>query len=293
MVFKPAPDRSRWEGLLALFWLVVLDLICLGLLLTRPIDWIGYGLVWVLVLSMPLLAHLAYRTWGAWNLEYWINRDALRIRWADTVETIPLAAIRAVHTGGEASQGRNWRAWPGPHVRSSTDRPDLRMVHYATRPPAECLWVETETAVFAISPRHPRRFIQALEEYRRLGPAHQLAPGRTRLWPVPAHLWRQPGVRPLLLSGLVGGLVLLGVFMVSYPALPERMLFRAAGDTMDVVRPKSSLLVLPAMGWLAYLVNGLFGLWMALRGHWVGAYMLWGGTLVVQLMALVALVRFL
>ncbi len=297
MVFKPAPERSRWEGLLALAWILAIDLVSLALLLARPVDWLSYLLVLVVAASLPLLAHLAYRTWGAFSLEYWLDRDALRIRWADILEVIPLEAIQEIRQGGQELHPRSGLAWPSPHVRSSTALGILRLERYATRPLEECLLLETPEAVFAVSPRRPQRFLRALEEHRRLGPAHRLAGGRERLWPALAEL-RRPLARWLLGAGLIGGLALLGVLMVSYPSLPERMSFPPVGedlgavDSLRRIRPKEVLFMLPTIGWVAYLLNGALGLWMALRRQWVGAYLLWTGTLVVQGMSLIALLRF-
>jgi hypothetical protein len=55
------------------------------------------------------------------------------------------------------------------------------------------------------------------------------------------------------------------------------------------VRNKSALFLLPGIGLLAWLANGLWGMWMAHRKQLIGAYMLWGGAIIVQICSLLAL----
>jgi hypothetical protein len=40
---------------------------------------------------------------------------------------------------------------------------------------------------------------------------------------------------------------------------------------------------------LAWLINGLWGIWMAAHQQPTGAYLLWGGALIVQACSLLAL----
>jgi uncharacterized membrane protein len=95
----------------------------------------------------------------------------------------------------------------------------------------------------------------------------------------------------LLGGGLVGALILFGLLMVRYPDLPNALAFQYNIDGEPlVVRDKTALFLLPMIGLLAWLVNGLWGLWMVYRAQITGAYMLWGGAIVVQLCSLMALI---
>ena len=90
MVFKPEPCPTRWEGLAAAFWIVLIDLLLVVWAARRPADMLKFLLVIVVVGSLPLLAHLLLRTWGAFTLEYWVDRNAVTVRWAHLRQVIPL-----------------------------------------------------------------------------------------------------------------------------------------------------------------------------------------------------------
>ena len=106
-----------------------------------------------------------------------------------------------------------------------------------------------------------------------------------------ARLWGVNRVGPVLLGiGLLGVLTLFGVLMVQFPDLPNPLPTRYTPDGLpEIVRDKKVLFRLPVIGLFAWLVNGSWGGWMMLRRQPVGAYLLWGGTIVVQVFLLFAL----
>jgi hypothetical protein len=104
-------------------------------------------------------------------------------------------------------------------------------------------------------------------------------------------LFGQDATGALLVGlGLAGVLVLFGVLMLNFPDLPDVLAFHYNSEGLpDVVRGKGALFLLPSIGLLAWLANSLWGAWMALHEQRTGAYMLWGGTLVVQFFSFLAL----
>jgi hypothetical protein len=160
----------------------------------------------------------------------------------------------------------------------------------ATRPLEECLLLDTGETVFALSPQHADEFLEALQARYRLGPVATVALERMRstAW---QRLFGQDRLGPLLLTGgLAGTLLLFGILMVRFPNLPDAMAFHYNSEGLpDVVREKTALFLLPAIGLMAWLINGVWGLWMAFRQQLTGAYMLWGGTLIVQICSYMAL----
>ncbi len=290
MVFRPAPDRSRWEGLAVASWVLIIDLALTFWLLRRPVDGVSFLLLSAVLLNLPLLLHLLYRIWGAFSLEYWVDRNAVRIRWAAECVVVPLPAIRQILSEGAPPVPRSARFWPAAFVRPLSSNNRERWDLYASRPPGESLWLETDDALFAISPAQPDAFLAALQEHHQLGPSHSLALGseRTGLHVI-AFLEDRLG-RRLLLAGLLGALALFGVLFFAYPGLPELLIFHYdAAGLPDSIRPKSALFLLPAIGLAAFLANSLAGLWMVYRRQPTGAYLLWGSTLAVQLLSLLAL----
>lgn len=303
MVFKPADSHLRWEGLVLCLWIGVVDLLLLQWILQRETDWLLFALIFLLVLSLVLLANLAYRTWAAFTLEYWVDRNALTVRWADVRQTIPLAAIRRIVLGGEAAGGTGaWRRWPAPWLFSpeipaagapASAAPELSgaPLPLASRPPTDCLVLETGTRAFALSPLAAEPFIEALQDRVRMGPASSTPYVYERRFdPVRLFASDRMGIL-LLVLGLLGGLLLFGALMVRYPALPDALAVRySAAGVPEQVREKGTLFLLPAIGLMAWLVNGVWGLIMAARGRSEGAYLLWGGTLLVQVCAFLAMV---
>jgi hypothetical protein len=291
MSFKPIPDRTRWEGLLVAVWILLADGLFLVWALRRPTDWLKFGLILLVALSGPVLLYVLYRTWAAFGLEYWVDRNAITIRWANVRHVIPMIAIRQLIDGGISEVGRpRWHHWPLPWVRRAQAPGLPNVLLCATRPLEECLLVDTGDAIFALSPQWRNRFIEQLQESYQIGPALVLNP-RTVQAAVARPWLGYNGIALLLLGiGLIGVLALFGRLMIEFPSLPSPLTFRYTAEGLpEVVRDKSSLFVLPGIGLLAWLINGLWGLWMMMRKQRTGAYMLWSGAILVQLFSLMAL----
>jgi hypothetical protein len=288
MIFRALPCRTRWEGLLVLGWVLLIQGLLVMWLSRRPVDWVTFFLIVLVVAGVPILFYLARRVWAAFTLEYWIDRNALSMVWAGNREIVPLPAIKRILRGGVAPLGEpHWTQWPAPFIGAGRGLGLLNVRMVATRPLDECLLLETEDAIYAVSPADPDAFLEALQERYRLGPV------RTVSRDADAHGRfgsNQAGVF-LLVGGLVGAMILFGLLMIRYPDLPDALAFQYNIDGEPlVVREKSALFLLPTIGLLAWLVNGIWGLWMAYRSQMTGAYMLWGGAIVVQLCSLMALI---
>ena len=291
MVYKPPPDGTRWLGLAALCWLALTDIILLVWLALKPVGWSSILLLLILLASLPLFVHLAMRTWGAFNLEYWLDRNALRVRWAGTRQVIPLHSIRRIIEGvDEVSSRPSLPDWPSPFVRIVEGDQGRRLVRLASVPLGQCLLIETDDGIFAVSPEDPIGFLEELQALNRIGISRTLPLVReqpTNFYALATEL--APG-RWLLLAGLLSCLALYGYLMIRYPYLPDAMIFHYNRQGVpDSIRHKDALFLLPAIGLLAYLANTAAGLWMRLQGQNSGAYLFWAGSLLVQALALVAL----
>ncbi len=291
MMFRPWDCRTRWEGLIVAFWIVLIDLLLLIWMDRRPIDWLKFGLILVAVATLPLLAYVLFRTWAAFSLEYWIDRNAVTVHWASFRQVIPLQrVVRVIHGGLPSSVAVPWQQWPAPQIGPTRALGLANVQMLATRPLRECLLLDTGEIAFALSPRDEEEFLEALQARYRLGPVSTPALERMR-----SNAWQrffgQDQLGPILLAcGLVGTLLLFGILMVRFPNLPEAMAFHYNSQGLpDVVREKTALFLLPAIGLMAWLINGVWGLWMAFRRQRTGAYMLWGGALIVQICSYMAL----
>ena len=99
MTFKPLSRPDRWYALLLILGLLLLDLLLVRAIATRPVDGLSFLLaLWVLG-SLLVAGYLGYRTVGAFTLEYWVDRDGVTLVWGVTRQIIPMAAIRRVQSG--------------------------------------------------------------------------------------------------------------------------------------------------------------------------------------------------
>jgi hypothetical protein len=150
--------------------------------------------------------------------------------------------------------------------------------------------LETSQGVFAISPEDEAAFLDALPSRYQFGPARLVEMEQIHTSSLGDFFGRNPAAPLLLGIGLIGVLALIGLLMVRFPALPDEMVMQVNSDGLPVsIRSKTSLFLLPAIGFLAWFINGAGGLWMAARQQPTGAYMLWGGAIVVQICTLLAL----
>lgn len=289
-VFQPTPAGSRWQGLASVVLLGLIALAMLGWLLRRPIDGWSFLLLLLVLLFLPVLLHLAQRTWRLFSLEYWVDRNAVRIRCGAETVVIPLDTIEQIVGEASVSLSNSPRYWPAPFIRSLPSQDDGRAEMFATAPSEDSIWLLTAQADYMLSPADPDGFLAALQAHHTLGPSHPLVPGRESAVGRLGLLLSDRLSRGLLVAGLVGVLLLFALLFVAYPGLPERLIFHYdASGAPDSIRSKSALLLLPGIGVASYLVNGVAGLWLMLRRQPTGAYLLWGSTLGVQLLSLLAL----
>lgn len=295
MIFKAAPNPARWEGVLCCGWLMVGQLLLLQWIADRSTDWLRFVLVGLFLASIPLLLHLIYRTWAAFSLEYWLDHNSLTVRCADVRETLPFGALRQMVLGGgsEVASPSGWRNWPSQFVRVKPPE-DGGVTSLASLPPNRWLLLEGESATWALTPADEQAFATALQQRVRAGAMAGTTTNAIRYERRfdPANLLNVDRLGAILIAlGLLGALIVGVVYMVRFPSLPDVLTVRFTGEGLpEVVREKQSLVVLPLLGLLAWGVNGLGGMLMAGRRQISAAYLLWGGTLVVQLCALVSLI---
>ena len=291
MVFKPLADRTRWEGVVACCWLAFFDLLLVVWALRRPVDWLKFLFVFMAVISLPLLAYWAYRTWAAFTLRYTVEREGLTVLWAGERRTISFGAMRQMMLAGVVETGRaNPLCWPAPFLRAAHGLGVDKTTMLATAPLDECIVVEADDGAFAISPAEATPLVETMQaRYAAYTPgAHVPSTATAPMWT------RALGGRAgpvLILAGLLGVLVLVGVLMVNFPSLPETLALQYNSEGIPMaIRSKSALFVLPIIGFLAWFVNGVGGMLMAVRNQPTGAYLLWGGAVLVQVCSLLALI---
>jgi hypothetical protein len=276
--------------LAASFWIVLIDLLLIVWAIRRPADMLKFLLVVVVVGSLPLLVHLLLRTWAAFTLEYWVDRNAITVRWAHMRQIIPLSTVVHIATDQTLPIPKaGLLHWPAPYLRPTG--PDRTLQIFATAPPAEWVLFDTDEGTYALSPADPQAMIAAVQERYAMGPSQALTPARLRGGRLMRLLPADPLGVWLLAGGLLGALILFGVLMISFPNLPDVLTVRYnSAGLPEEIGEKGALYRLPIIGLLAWGINGGAGLVLMARRQTTAAYMLWSGAVVVQIFSLLALV---
>lgn len=286
MSFKPALSNQVRAGLSGAVGILALDAVLLFLALSRPLGGLSFAMTLSVLLSLPLLAHVLYRTYGVFTLEYWVDRDSVTVIWGVTQQIIPILEVQKV-VRDQVGRATGRRVWPVPWVRRWHCPQWGEVLSYATAP--EQLLLVTASATYGISPAQPEAFISALQERHRLGPMHRRRPlvWHPAWWSHP--LWSDRLGLGLLLAGVVLNLALFGILSWRFSALPADLPlhFDALGQP-DRIGSRGALFTVPVLGLLSWILNGFVGLWQYRRQR-LAAYLLWTGAMAVQVLAWVAL----
>ena len=272
MVFKPRRSVGVLVGIAIILSLLALDALLLLYLRRSQVNLIFFIFALLVVLSIPLLALLGYLVYGLITLRYQLHRNALTIVWGATRRIIPMSSIREVVRGQDWEEEIKVRgvSWPGYLVGCGRIEGIGRTLFYATEPAAGQLLLVTPTLAYSISPADPDGFLQAFEIRQHMGPIQLLSYEHHQpaflSWPI-----RRDRLAHLLLAlGLGANLILFAYLCWRYPALGRAEIFR-----------------LPAIGLVALIANSSLGILIHSRQR-VGAYLLWGGAIAVQLLSWLA-----
>ena len=115
--------------------------------------------------------------------------------------------------------------WPAPFVRIVEGGEGQKLVRLASVPLDQCLLIETDSGIFAISPDDPVGFLEELQALNRLGQSRRLTMQREQPTNYYALATETAAGRWLLLAGLIGCLALFGYLMIRFPDLPEALVF--------------------------------------------------------------------
>ncbi len=285
MSFKPMPCSDRWSGLVALLVFGLLDYTLVRQVMSRPIDGLSFLLGFSAVVIPFVMAYIAYRTLGAFTLEYWIDRDAVTVVWGLTRHIVPLTHIEQILTNPalQPRQGPRLWHWPCPFRRRlRCDR--LGVVNaYATQPLSEQLVLVTPAESYGLSPADREGFVRALQDRYALGAARPIQPELRRppIWTWP--LWRDRAALFLIAAGLFGVILMFAVLSFLFPYLSADLpLHFDVNGLPDRIASKSGLFGLPVIGLVTWLFNTVVGIWLYRRIQRGAAYLLWGGAMVVQ-----------
>jgi len=279
MSFRPDFSRHRlWASIVSLM-LLALALLAAILIIRRPPgpESVILGGIFLALITTGVL--LITRLWSLHTLDYWVQRDAIRIHWHGEEAVIPLSNIHDVRAA-DSDLAPAWRHWPLQWVQSHAE---TRILDYATQSPESCLAIITDEETYLVSPRQPNVFIAAWRERRDFGPARQLKQV------IYLSHWRQHWLlqdrlaQTLLFGGLLLGIIALASITWRYPHLPQTIAlhFDAHGNP-DLLSPRRSIYLLPGISLVIGFLNAAIGFALYDFQRFL-SYLLWSVSVVLQI----------
>jgi len=279
-------------GLLFLALVVGLDVLILSRLFghdipNEQISLVSFLLGLLVLVSLPVLAILAYHTLSCATLRYRLDRNGITIYGAGTQQTIPIGGVRQILSGDQVQgviTNRRGLRWPGCE-RGVGRIPGIGVVHFfATRPWPDQLLLLTSGPAFAVSPRTPERFLKAFAARQELGPNRQLEAGVRRArwlsWP----LWTDQRAWALIGAASILNLVLFAFLSTLFPALDLQLPLHFSGlGEVDRIGGKMELFALPTIALIVFGANLVAGL-ILYRWERAGSYLLWGAAVAAQVL---------
>jgi hypothetical protein len=293
MIFLPPKFKGLVFGLSGIGLILGLDIFLAVLVRGTHAAFLIFSSVCLMIATGLLLAWLAYRCYGLARARYILSRNAFVVDWGSRREVIPLEVIGEVRAGVEVEGELNPSGinWPGCVVGRG-EVAALGVVDFlATTEKSGLVLVHCPETWLAISPEEPQAFLAAFAEMRALGPEEKIEPESVSLnweqWAV----WRDRLALTLIGVGGASVLLLFGYLTLLLSKLPPLVTlhFNAQG-LPDRSGSPTRLFILPVAAALAWALNTLGGLWLhRSENERTGAYLLFGATVVAQVLAWVAL----
>ncbi len=298
MRFTAVFTRAKWDAIIVACWLAMTTLLLLRWVAIRPTDWLRFMLMCLVAVVGAATVLVFYGAWGLLTLEYQVDRNSIRIHCRRSTFVIPIGSIkRVIKSERTTTQSLEWWRWPASFMRAEQRSDGKLLTMLATRPVHNCVLLDTGNTLFALSPAASEQFLSTLQENYRIGAIGVLEENSAtaQVFDLQLLLGVDRIARNILLAGLIGVGLLFALLLIRYPFLPETMAVRFDSNGIpELVREKSGLFLLPMIGMICWLINGLWGIWMVSRNQVIGAYLLWSGAVIVQLclfFALLSLVR--
>lgn len=241
--------------------------------------------LWVLV-SLAAIAMLAYWLYGLVHSVYVLDRNALTIVWGEIQHVVPMPLIDRVLLGEEVKDRLRFRGvrWPGHWVGSGEIEGLGPVLLYSTLPPERQVFVVAQGVGYGISPGDQEGFLRALQTRMQMGPTQRVEPVSKGPAFLEWSFWRDRLALVLLGGGLLAVLAMFALLCARFLSLPRLLpLHFDATGAPDRLGPRGQIFYLPTIGLIVLAVNGVLG-GLLYRRERVGAYLLWGGATLVQVL---------
>lgn len=278
--------RGFGVGIGLMSFITLVNAALIGIAASQPISF-GTFIVGVSVLFGFLLVGLiAYWVYGLVASSYRLDRNALVIHWGPSKQVIPANEIERVFTGDQIEERIRFygAGWPGHWVGYGEIEDQGQALFYATDPPRKQIFVATPGLIYGISPADRQGFLESLQQRLQMGPTQVLEQSSQRPsvldWPI----WQDRLGLALLGLAALALASLLGLLTHRFPALPLLVpLHFGASGSPSRLGPRADIFLIPLIGFLTLLINGTLG-GLLYRRDRVASYLLWGGSVLVQLL---------
>jgi hypothetical protein len=292
---------TKWEtgigqgiavGVALMVIMILVDVGLIWLAVERRQISIGLFIIGLAVLfSLGLLGLIGYWLYGLARSRYLLDRNALIIQWGTTEQVIPAGQIERVLTGDEIEGHIRFYGgiWPG-HCVGYGEVPDAGpTLFYATVSPRHQVYIVTPGLTYGISPADHDGFLESLQKRLQMGPTQVVEQSSKRPGILDWVIWQDQLGLALLLVGFLVVLGLAGFLSFRFPSLPMMvpLHFDAAGNP-DRLGPRTQIFITPLIGLLTWLLNGALGS-LAYRRERMVSCLLWGGAVLIQVLAWTAM----
>lgn len=284
------PQTGLRVGLALIAALVLVDSGLVIWAATQPVSGVTF-LVGLFVLgSLVAIGWMGYWISGLVQSAYVLDRNALVILWGENEHVVPLPQVQRVLLGEEVTGRVRFRGvrWPGCWVGYGEIEGIGPVLFHATAPLEEQVILVTPGLAYSISPEDRDGFLRTLHTRMQMGPTQWVE--QTSHGPAFARweFWQDRLALGMLTGGFLGLLGLVGFLCFRFPSLPPLLPlhFDALGNP-DRLGVRGQIFFIPLIGWIVLLVNGALGGLLYPRER-LGAYLLWGGGLAVQILFWIA-----
>jgi hypothetical protein len=278
--------RGFGIGLGLMSFIMLVNAALIGVAASRPISFGTFIVALSVTFGLLLAGLIAYWVYGLTGASYELDRNALIIAWGTSQQVIPTGEIERVIRGDEIEGRLQFYGgrWPGHWVGYGELADVGPTLFYATQPLRRQVLICTPGLTYAISPTDREDFIESLQKRLQMGPTQAVEQSSRRPSILDWAIWRDSLGLALLGIAMLALMLLLAMLSFRFPALPTLIpLHFGTSGSPDRLGPRVEIFIVPLIGLLTFLVNGVLGS-VFYRHDRVASYMLWGSSILVQVL---------
>jgi len=284
--FRP----NRWLGLLSGIALTLLVLAADAFMLwgvsQYGVSLTSFFLLLMVAGTLFVLALLGYWLYGLIGANFYLDRNALIVRWGATTQVVPMQSVTGVLSGQDLERITRFRGarWPGMRVGYGEIEDIGPTLFFTTTPLHRQVVLTTSALAYALSPSDAEAFIETTRQRLSMGPTQSVEQASRQPDFLTWSFWSDRLGLTLLGSALVLLIALFGYISMRYDSLADLqpLHFDAAGQP-DRWGTRVQVFTLPFIGLLALIANGGLGFLLYERER-TATYLLWSGAIVVQVL---------